>query len=87
MADGNKDLAIALRLPGRVSVSYVTLLIGQQCSRFLLGDVNLDGVINLLDVAPFIELLQAGDFQVEADIIGAVDLLDVVPFVDLLTSG
>ena len=55
----------------------------------LLGDVNEDGAINLLDVAPFIELLSSGDFQAEADINedGAVDLLDVPLFVDLLTSS
>ncbi len=53
-----------------------------------LGDVNLDGVVNLLDVAPFVELLSSGDFQAEADINqdGVVDLLDVQPFVDLLSG-
>ena len=52
----------------------------------LIGDVNLDGSVNLLDVAPFIDLLETGDFQAEADINGdgSVDLLDVAPFVDLL---
>ena len=55
----------------------------------LLGDVNLDGAVDLLDVAPFVELLTNGRFQVEADINqdGEVDLLDVAPFVDLLTGG
>ena len=55
----------------------------------LLGDVNIDGSVNLLDVAPFIELLTNGSFQGEADINqdGVVDLLDVAPFVDLLSGG
>lgn len=54
----------------------------------LLGDVNLDGAVNLLDVAPFVELLSNGGFQAEADINqdGVVDLLDVAPFVDLLSG-
>ena len=54
----------------------------------LIGDVNLDGVIDLLDVAPFIELLETGGYQIEADINqdGVVNLLDVAPFVDLLTG-
>ncbi len=33
----------------------------------LLGDVNLDGMVNLLDVDPFINLLTNGTFQAEAD--------------------
>ena len=57
-----------------------------ECVDFLLGDVNLDGVINLLDVAPFIELLNSGGYQGEADINqdGVVNLLDVALFIDLL---
>ena len=52
----------------------------------LIGDVNLDGSVDLLDVAPFVALLEDGVFQAEADINGdgAVDLLDVAPFVNLL---
>ena len=54
----------------------------------LLGDVNLDGVVNLLDVAPFVELLTNGSFQAEADTNqdGVVNLLDVQPFVDILSG-
>ena len=52
------------------------------------GDVNLDGVINLLDVQPFINLLSTGEFQAEADVNkdGIVNLLDVDPFIQLLGS-
>ncbi len=55
----------------------------------LLGDVNLDGVVDLLDVQPFVSLVTTGGFQVEADINmdGFVDLLDVQPFVQILTGG
>ena len=55
----------------------------------LLGDVNCDGAVDLLDVGPFVDLLTAGDFSAKADINGdgAVDLLDVGPFVDLLAGG
>ena len=50
------------------------------------GDVNCDGEVNLLDVAPFIDLLSNGGFSTKADINedGSVDLLDVAPFVALL---
>ena len=53
-----------------------------------LGDVNGDGVVNLLDVLPFVQLLSAGEFLCAADINvdGSVNLLDVGPFVDLLSN-
>lgn len=55
----------------------------------LLGDVNLDGEVNLLDVAPFIDVISQGIFQAEADTNqdGIVNLLDVGPFVTLLSNG
>ena len=51
------------------------------------GDVNLDGLINLLDVDAFIDST-GGTFVDEADINrdGAVNLLDVEPFVELLSG-
>ena len=54
-----------------------------------IGDINLDGTVDLLDVTPFVELLTSAGFQCEADIDenGTVDLLDVTPFVELLTGG
>ena len=54
----------------------------------LLGDANQDGVVNLLDVAPFVELVSAGQFLAEADLNqdGIVNLLDVQPFVEVLSS-
>ena len=55
----------------------------------LLGDVNCDGEVNLLDVAPFIDTLTTDPFNPKADINqdGQVNLLDVQPFVDLLSGG
>ena len=54
----------------------------------LLGDINLDGVVNLLDVGPFVDIITSGDFQAEADINedGEVNLLDVGPFVSILAG-
>ena len=55
----------------------------------LLGDVNCDGAVDLLDVGPFVDLLTSGGFSQKADVNedGAVDLLDVGPFVDLISGG
>jgi hypothetical protein len=55
----------------------------------LLGDINLDGIVNLLDVAPFVDLINSGQFQAEGDLNGdgIVNLLDVGPFIELLGGG
>lgn len=54
----------------------------------LLGDVNLDSVVNFLDIAPFIAILSAQTFQAEADISGneVVDFLDIAPFIAILSG-
>ena len=51
-----------------------------------LGDLNGDGTVDLLDVAPFVDAIIAGTFVCEGDINedGVVDLLDVQPFIDIL---
>ena len=56
---------------------------------FVLGDINGDGQVNLLDVGPFVELLANGDFLPAADINqdGVINLLDVGPFIELLSGG
>ena len=55
----------------------------------ILGDINCDGEVNLLDVAPFVALITEGGFNAKADINGdgMVNLLDVSPFVALLSGG
>ena len=54
-----------------------------------LGDVNRDGVVNFLDIAPFIAALTSEEVQPEADINGSgtVDFLDIAPFILILTSN
>ena len=52
----------------------------------LLGDVNLDGAVNLGDVPAFVALLQVLEYQAEADVNqdGLLNSLDIPPFVDLI---
>ena len=52
----------------------------------LLGDVNLDGMVNLLDVDHFIDRIGTGTYQAEADCNqdGAVNLLDIDFFIAIL---
>ena len=54
----------------------------------LLGDANLDGLVNFLDISPFIGLLSGGGFLNEADMNqdGFVNFLDISPFIVALSS-
>ncbi len=53
-----------------------------------LGNDNGDGIVSLLDIAPFVNAITTGTFIPAADVNmdGVVSLLDVAPFVDLLTG-
>lgn len=81
---GPNDLGI-LNVPGPFNLS----INGATVTAVLLGDVNLDTVVNLLDVGPFIMLLGSGIYQVEADcnFDGNLDLLDVGPFIKIVAGG
>ena len=54
----------------------------------LLGDVNLDEVVDFFDISPFIEILSAGGNQLEADMDqnGVVDFFDITPFISVLSG-
>ena len=54
----------------------------------LLGDANCDGVVDFLDIVPFIAILFGEDFKPEADIDqnGDVNFLDITPFIAILSA-
>ena len=78
--NGSNDLAVFCTFNHFVAV-YLN-----QNEVVLLGDVNRDGVVDLLDISPFVNLISSGGFQEEADLNmdGAVDLLDIQLFVDAI---
>lgn len=55
---------------------------------FVLGDANGDGVVDFLDIGPFVGVLSSGSFLNEADIdrSGSVDFLDLSPFIAILAG-
>ncbi len=65
--------------------SLIMVVPAQAC---LIGDVNLDGFVDLLDVAPFVLAIGGSVFSCEADANkdGVVDLLDVATFVAVLSG-
>jgi hypothetical protein len=48
----------------------------------------MDGTVGFLDITPFIALLQANEFQIEADCdqSGDVNFLDITPFIGFLSG-
>ena len=59
-----------------------------ECGLIVIGDINGDGVANLLDVGSFVDKLTNGEFCIAGVINcdGVLDLLDVGPFVDHLSN-
>ena len=60
-----------------------------EATPFLLGDAGLNGVVNFLDISPFISLLGSGTFLDQADVNrdGMVNFLDIGPFISLLSAS
>ncbi|MEM9410975.1 MAG: FG-GAP-like repeat-containing protein [Planctomycetota bacterium] len=81
--DGQLDFAFTNCEGGELVVC-----LNQFSNSTLIGDVNLDGFVDLRDIAQFVAVLVDAGFQIEADINcdGRVDLLDVSPFVELLNG-
>ena len=72
----------------RALVDNVRLDVTTSGGPILLGDVDLNGVVNFLDIQAFIDVLSGNGFQDEADIDldGAVTFLDIQPFIEILAS-
>ncbi|MEM9410168.1 MAG: FG-GAP-like repeat-containing protein [Planctomycetota bacterium] len=75
--DDDLDLVTSNRFADSISIVF------NDC--FLLGDINMDGRVDLLDIDPFVNLLRSGSYAEEADVNmdGAVNLLDIAPFFEL----
>lgn len=60
-----------------------------EAAEILLGDCNLDGEVNFLDIALMIDLLSNGEYRAQADCNedGAVNFLDIAPFILILSQA
>jgi hypothetical protein len=94
-ADLGSELTIALRQEAvqdgdPVMGFFDSITVTTEESRgSLLGDVNLDGEVNGLDVDPFVDVLLTGPYPPEADMNEdqVVNGLDVDPFVVAVVGG
>ena len=85
--DGGGNLEITVsRSAAHIFVAGLTLTANEPVG--LLGDVNLSGAVDFLDIAPFIDLLSSGAFQFEADVNGdgEASFLDIAPFIQVLAQ-
>jgi len=68
--------------------STLTVTLASAAPEFLLGDCNLNGVVDFEDIGPFIEILMNDIFldQADCDRDGEVTFLDIAPFVEILMA-
>ena len=54
----------------------------------VLGDANIDGVVNVSDISPFITVLMSGIYLHQADVDqnGIVNFADIPPFIAILNA-
>ena len=66
----------------------LTVTLGPPVNEIILGDCELDGDVDFLDIAPFIEVLTTNSFLEQADCNqdGAVNFLDIAPFIAILAA-
>jgi len=67
----------------------IAQLSGPTTAPVLLGDVDLDGTVDFLDIPAFIDVLISETFQAEADcnLDGRIDFLDISSFIDILLAS
>lgn len=81
---GQQKLA-ALFEEAVVEFAANALIPGGDCN----GDVNQDGIVNFLDISPFISALMFDEYVLQADVNrdGMVNFLDINPFIEILSQS
>ena len=66
-----------------------TLTVTLGSHTIILGDANLDGEVNFLDINPFIGLLASNTYLQQADCNqdGVLNFLDIAPFITILSDN
>lgn len=81
---------VRIEWPSGIVQTFCDVAVNQtlNITEAILGDLNGDEMVSLLDVGPFVSLLSANSYQPEADLNadGVVNLLDVAPFVKALSN-
>ena len=80
---------LRVRNSGGGSTDYGLAFGGTVVPAVLLGDCNMDGVVDFLDIGPFIGFLTSDSYLEEADCNqdGFVSFLDIFPFINILSGN
>jgi len=72
-----------------VDVIFQTVSVLASEPAFVLGDCDLDGDVDFMDIPALIEILIDGIFleQADCDLSGAVDFADIFPFIFILSNS
>ena len=83
--DGVADLIVGNGARGVNNGGYARVLVSEIIIN-ILGDANLDGVVNFLDISAFISVLSSGAYLEEADCNedGVLNFLDIPSFIAIL---
>ena len=86
--DGLADFIVGASGGGANDGGYARVFVSQ-ISVPILGDCNLDGEANFLDINPFIELLSSATYLEQADCNqdGVLNFLDIAPFIAILSGN
>ncbi len=78
-----------LRVMSRALVDFVRVYKKATDSTFLLGDCNLDSIVDFSDIPSFIDILTSGTFREEADcnLDGEVNFSDIPSFIEILIGS
>ena len=87
--DGIADFIVGTFSGGLNNQGYARVFVSQITPAFILGDCNLDGMVDFADIPAFIAILQAGTFLEQADCNqdGVVDFADIPAFIAILQSS
>ena len=87
--DGVADSIVGASGGGGIRGGYARVFVSQITVPFILGDCNQDGVVNFLDINPFIGILASFTFLEQADCNqdGVVTFLDIAPFIAILAGN
>jgi len=85
---GDGSTVLAVGAGAGVDGGAIWLLKFQTASSVLLGDCNLDGVVNFSDIPSFIDVLRSGAYIDQADCNqdSVVTFADIPPFIEILAS-
>ena len=72
--------------PAGAADNCIVFDLGPSSESPILGDLNLDGAVDFLDIGPFLTALFSGAPEADIDQNGVVDFLDISAFILILTS-